>query len=52
MRLFIAIPLPKPTEQYLADIIRTLRKPGDGIKWVDPRNIQLTIRFLGDTEVH
>ncbi|MEK7774380.1 MAG: RNA 2',3'-cyclic phosphodiesterase [Candidatus Zixiibacteriota bacterium] len=52
MRLFIAIPLPKPTEQYLADIIRTLRKPGDGIKWVDPRNIHLTIRFLGDTEGH
>jgi 2'-5' RNA ligase len=50
MRLFIAIPLPKPTDQYLADIIRSLRKPGDGIKWVDPRNIHLTLRFLGDTD--
>jgi 2'-5' RNA ligase len=50
MRLFIAVPLPKDTEQYLAEVIRALRRPSDGIKWVDPRNIHLTLRFLGDTD--
>lgn len=50
MRLFVAIPLPSSIEDYLSNFIRIFRKPGDGIKWVDPRNIHLTLRFLGETE--
>jgi RNA 2',3'-cyclic 3'-phosphodiesterase len=49
MRLFIAIPLPQAATTYLAEVIRSLRKPDDGIKWVEPHNIHLTIRFLGET---
>ena len=49
MRLFIAIPLSQAVAIYLADVIRSLRKPDDGIKWVEPHNIHLTLRFLGET---
>jgi RNA 2',3'-cyclic 3'-phosphodiesterase len=49
MRLFIAVPIPQAVTTHLADVIRALRKPDDGIKWVEPHNIHLTIRFLGET---
>jgi 2'-5' RNA ligase len=50
MRLFIALPLPKPAEEELGRIITLLEQKGGRVKWVDPKNIHLTARFLGDTE--
>lgn len=50
MRLFIAFPLAVEVKDYLASVIADLRPHSDGIRWVAPRNIHLTARFLGDTE--
>ncbi|MEW6051901.1 MAG: RNA 2',3'-cyclic phosphodiesterase [Candidatus Zixiibacteriota bacterium] len=50
MRLFIALPLPKSVEEYLAKLIADLRAKGGSVKWVDAHLIHLTLRFLGDTE--
>ena len=48
-RTFIAIPV-VPSE-LLLEILRDLQKqmPGEAIKWVEPENLHLTLKFLGDT---
>lgn len=53
IRAFIAIRLPPPVEQALADIARALALtvPRGGVRWVRPEQIHLTLRFLGDTPV-
>lgn len=50
MRLFIALPLPSPIESLLKEIIEHFKPFGGKVKWVDPRNIHLTIKFLGETD--
>ena len=50
IRSFIAMPLAPPVEDRLAGIISECRSEGDGVKWVAPGNIHLTLRFLGDTD--
>jgi len=52
MRLFIALPLPREIEEELGRIIFILKQKGGGgrIKWVAPKNIHMTVRFLGDTD--
>ena len=52
IRLFIAMPLPPQVEEELGKIIFLLKQKGSRVKWVAPKNIHLTIRFLGDTEEH
>ncbi len=44
MRLFVAIPLPKPVK----DQIGTLKKDIRGLRWQDPSKMHLTLRFIGD----
>ncbi len=50
MRLFIAFPLAVEIKDYLGSVIADLRPHSDAIRWVAPKNIHLTARFLGDTE--
>ncbi|HKK20106.1 MAG TPA: RNA 2',3'-cyclic phosphodiesterase [candidate division Zixibacteria bacterium] len=50
LRLFIALPLEAPAEEALGKIIQDLRPQGGRISWVAPKNIHLTLKFLGDTE--
>ena len=50
MRLFIAFPLAEEVEERLGGIIDDLKSRGGRIKWVEPKNIHLTARFLGDTQ--
>ena len=50
IRLFIALPLQKQVEDGLGRIIATLQDKGGKVKWVAPKNIHLTIKFLGNTE--
>jgi 2'-5' RNA ligase len=48
-RIFIAIPV-APSE-FLLKILRELQTQltGEAIKWVEPENLHLTLKFLGDT---
>ncbi len=50
MRLFIALPLGATVAAYLGEVAGLLKQKGGAVKWVDARNIHLTVRFLGDTE--
>jgi 2'-5' RNA ligase len=52
IRSFIAIPISKAIKDRILSIIRTLQQksPTRSIKWVEPKNIHLTIKFLGDSE--
>ena len=50
IRAFIAIPLPTTFRQDLAELRQQLeRLAPDGVRWVAPQNIHLTLKFLGDT---
>jgi 2'-5' RNA ligase len=50
MRLFIALPLPREIEEELGKIIFVLKQKGGRVKWVAPKNIHLTVKFLGEVE--
>jgi 2'-5' RNA ligase len=50
IRAFISIELPVDLKQEMAQLLGRLQKTGDQrwIKWVDPYNIHLTVKFLGN----
>lgn len=50
IRSFIAIPLAANIAGNAAKLIRKLSGLDDGIKWVPPENLHLTLKFLGDVE--
>lgn len=52
-RLFIAIELPPDVVAGLSEIQNRLKKqtPPRAVKWVDPKGIHLTLKFLGDVPV-
>lgn len=52
IRAFIALNTPSDYEAAIAEQQLALKKaaPGGDIKWVDPKNIHLTLRFLGYIE--
>jgi 2'-5' RNA ligase len=47
IRSFLAIDLPTAIKERLAGQIRILSPGTSGIKWVDPRQIHLTLKFFG-----
>ncbi|OIO35644.1 MAG: 2'-5' RNA ligase [Candidatus Omnitrophica bacterium CG1_02_44_16] len=49
-RLFIATELPPDVKKRLQSIQNELKKFGPDVKWVEPKNIHLTIKFLGNVE--
>jgi len=52
IRSFIAIELPGELKQALAELQRKFKSAGSlPVKWVDPANIHLTLKFLGDIDV-
>ena len=46
MRLFVAIPLP----ELLCDQLAQMRGGLENARWVDPENMHLTLRFLGELD--
>jgi RNA 2',3'-cyclic 3'-phosphodiesterase len=50
MRAFIAIELPKDVKVELAKLQDELKKSGADVKWVEPDNIHLTLKFLGEID--
>lgn len=50
MRAFIAIELPPQIQEALAKVQEQLRITGADAKWVEPKNIHLTLKFLGERD--
>jgi RNA 2',3'-cyclic 3'-phosphodiesterase len=48
MRTFIAIELPQGIKDHLNKIQEQLKLTGADVKWVEPKNIHLTLKFLGE----
>lgn len=48
MRTFIAIDLSNETKEKLKLIQAELKRSDADVKWVDPENIHLTLKFLGE----
>jgi len=50
MRTFIAIELPQEVKDKLAELQALLKKAGADVKWIEPENIHLTLKFLGEID--
>jgi 2'-5' RNA ligase len=49
VRSFVAVELPEDAQDRLAIIQQQLRHGAEqGVKWVDPRGVHLTLKFLGN----
>lgn len=52
LRLFVAIELPDYAKEELGKLQEKLLKAGlDGLKWVSPDSLHITLKFLGYTEL-
>ena len=50
MRAFIAIELPQEIKNTLSRLQAKLKAAGADVKWVEPNNIHLTLKFLGEID--
>jgi 2'-5' RNA ligase len=50
MRLFIAIDLPDDWRRILSEPEQSIGWLGRGVKWVEPRGMHLTLKFLGEVD--
>ena len=50
MRAFIAIKLSAEVESFLSRIQERLKASRADVKWVEPQNIHLTLKFLGERD--
>lgn len=50
LRVFIAVELPASIQQEVAALQASLRATGADVKWVEPQNLHLTLKFLGNVE--
>jgi 2'-5' RNA ligase len=50
IRTFIAVPVGEDVKQAVAALEADLARAGADVKWVEPRNLHLTLKFLGDTK--
>jgi RNA 2',3'-cyclic 3'-phosphodiesterase len=51
MRLFVALELNAKVIQNLTELVRRLR-PYAPVKWVHPQNMHVTLKYVGDWQVH
>lgn len=49
MRLFIAIAADEEIKSAAAEAVARLRRAGGSFRWVDPRDMHVTLRFFGAT---
>ncbi|MDO9068382.1 MAG: 2'-5' RNA ligase family protein, partial [Deltaproteobacteria bacterium] len=47
IRCFIALELPSPVQEHLAQVITRLKEVQADVKWVEAKNTHLTLKFLG-----
>lgn len=50
LRAFIAVPVNDEVRAAVARVEEDLRGIGADVKWVDPRSVHLTLKFLGNVE--
>jgi 2'-5' RNA ligase len=50
IRTFIAVELSPPVRDRLVELREALAPAIEEVKWVEPENIHLTLKFLGDVE--
>lgn len=50
MRLFLALPLPPETSLSLASYVEDNRMAFPSLRWADPPQVHLTLRFLGSVD--
>jgi len=50
MRTFIAVELPQEIKNNLKCLQEKLKSSSTDVKWVEPNNIHLTLKFLGETD--
>ncbi len=50
IRAFIAVDLPDALIEEVASLQTELKRTGADVKWVEARNLHLTLKFLGDIE--
>ncbi len=50
VRTFLALPLDEPIVRRLAEAQAALAAVAAHIRWVEPQNLHLTVKFLGDVE--
>ena len=48
MRLFIALNLPESERERIFEAARPLREEGFPVRWIEPENFHLTLKFLGN----
>ena len=49
MRLFVAIELTDEVRGALQEVQKALGRVTDGVRWVRPEQLHLTVKFLGET---
>jgi len=47
MRAFVAVEMSEDIRGAVATLVEELRRYGGPVKWVEPRNLHLTLKFLG-----
>jgi 2'-5' RNA ligase len=50
VRLFIAVPVTEEVRRTVERVEGGLRRTGADVKWVEPQNVHLTLKFLGGTK--
>jgi 2'-5' RNA ligase len=50
MRLFVAMDVPEEIKGVISETLGDLRKNMEGVRWVKPENIHITVKFIGDYE--
>ena len=50
MRLFVAVELPEEIKTEIGKTVTELKKLEAGVKWVEEKNIHLTLKFLGEVK--
>jgi len=50
LRAFIAIDLPEDVRSKTQELVRDLAAVSEGVKWVEPEKLHLTLKFLGDVD--
>jgi len=50
LRAFVAVEFPAPLRDPVVAVQATLRAAGADVTWVEPANLHLTLKFLGDVD--